>query len=230
MNIIGVQKQGKNNCKELNIRRYIVQDDLIWLQRNNPAYGDITICDKRLSQLPIDGPLDDMHFVVFCADQVHHNDDRGSASEHINPENTSESETHSCVTRPEPALDSKRQVEKIIQDVIGEDNGAVTSNRTGHITIPCPSRDNKPVSEFTTDNFFTLASPCLFPYGAGDFHINRPRTCTSMAEWADHLLWYSDGRFAHHEYFQFIIHNMPMRKRSLVNRNLLYAKIWEMLT
>ncbi len=223
-------KEKINNCKELNIRRYIVQDALIWLQRNNPAYGDITICDKRLSQLPIDGPLDDMHFVVFCADQVHHNDDRGSASEHINPENTSESETHSCVTRPEPALDSKRQVEKIIQDVIGEDNGAVTSNRTGHITIPCPSRDNKPVSEFTTDNFFTLASPCLFPYGAGDFHINRPRTCTSMAEWADHLLWYSDGRFAHHEYFQFIIHNMPMRKRSLVNRNLLYAKIWEMLT
>lgn len=36
-----------------------------------------------------------------------------------------------------------------------------------------------------------------------------------MAEWAEHLLWYRDGRFAKHPYFKFVIHNMIMRKRAL---------------
>ena len=83
------------------------------------------------------------------------------------------------------------------------------------MTIPWPTRDNVPLSEFTTKFFFTLAFPCLFPYGSGDFHINRPRTFMSMSDWAEHLIWYKDGRFAQHQYFKFIVHNIIMRKRTL---------------
>jgi hypothetical protein len=67
--------------------------------------------------------------------------------------------------------------------------------------------------------FFTLAFPTLFPYGTGDFFINRPRTVSSIDDWAEHLLWYDDGRFAHHPYFKFIVHNMILRKRALENGN-----------
>lgn len=38
-----------------------------------------------------------------------------------------------------------------------------------------------------------------------------------MADWAEHLLWYDDGRFANHPYFKFIAHNMISRKKALEN-------------
>ncbi|CAG2185621.1 unnamed protein product [Mytilus edulis] len=49
--------------------------------------------------------------------------------------------------------------------------------------------------------------------------MNRPRTVSSMCDWAEHLLWYDDGRFAHHPYFKFVVHNMIMRKRAIENSN-----------
>lgn len=36
-----------------------------------------------------------------------------------------------------------------------------------------------------------------------------------MAHWAEHFIWYNDGRFAKHPYFKFVVHNMIMRKRAL---------------
>ncbi|CAH3017279.1 unnamed protein product [Porites evermanni] len=44
-----------------------------------------------------------------------------------------------------------------------------------------------------------MAFPCLFPYGKGDFYVNRPVTRPSLHDWAEHLLWYQDGRFARHK-------------------------------
>ena len=44
-----------------------------------------------------------------------------------------------------------------------------------------PSQNDTPLSEFTTEYVFTFSFPCLFPYGAGDLHINRARTCTSTS-------------------------------------------------
>ena len=60
-----------------------------------------------------------------------------------------------------------------------------------------------------------MAFPCLFPYGKGDFHINRPITSPTLHDWEDHLLWYQDGRFARHKVWKFVVHNMIMRKRAL---------------
>lgn len=34
-----------------------------------------------------------------------------------------------------------------------------------------------------------------------------------MGDWAEDLLWYTDGRFAKHPYFKFVLHNMIMRKK-----------------
>ena len=49
----------------------------------------------------------------------------------------------------------------------------------------------------------------------GDFYLNCHRTCTSMPYWADHFVWYYDGRFANYLYFKVSVHNMIMRKRTL---------------
>ena len=71
-----------------------------------------------------------------------------------------------------------------------------------------------PLPEHTTNFFFTMAFPTLFPHGEADYRMNRPQTCT-MADWADHLLWFEDGRFARHQYFKFIVHNIIIRKGTL---------------
>lgn len=100
-----------------------------------------------------------------------------------------------------------------MEDIVDQNESA--KSKQSVCRIPWPTRDNVPISEFTTKFFFTLAFPCLFPYGTGDFYVNRPVTCSSMAQWADHLIWYKDGRFAKHSYFKFIVHNIIIRKRTL---------------
>ena len=65
--------------------------------------------------------------------------------------------------------------------------------------------------------FFTLAFRFLLPYKKGDYHINRRCTCTPFSDGEEHLLWYKDGQFAHHQYFKFVAHNIMMRKRALDN-------------
>lgn len=109
----------------------------------------------------------------------------------------------------------KEKVEKIVQEIFGGNHGEVSINKRGTISIPWPTRGNIPVSEFTTQHFFTLAFPALFPHGSGDFYINRPISFSSLSEWAEHLFWYDDGRFAKHPYFKFVVHNMIMRKPAL---------------
>ena len=88
-------------------------------------------------------------------------------------------------------------------------------DKKGTLILPWPSRSNTPLSEFSTKYFFTIAFPCFFPYASGDFTINRPRTCTSLSDCAEHLLWYKDGRFAKHRYLKFIARNMIIKKQTL---------------
>ena len=210
INIIKVRRQGRNETnKDFRVRRHTVQSALQWLKDNNPAFSDIIISTERLNLLPLNDEID-LHCVNFDHYQSSHDD--GPAPEQNNLGNIS-GESDSGVLLPEPSVNIRDQVEKVIEEVVGPDHGEVTINRKT-VTIPWPSRGGVPVSEFTTRNFFTLAFPCLFPTGMGDFYLNRQRTCTSMADWADHLLWYYDGRFAKHPYFKFIVHNMIMRKRT----------------
>ena len=62
--------------------------------------------------------------------------------------------TNSSVLLPDPNVDIKKKVENVINAVIGEDHGGVTVNKKGTVTIPWPTRQNIPISEFTTQYFF----------------------------------------------------------------------------
>ena len=211
INVLKVRRQGKNDsAKEFRVRRYTIQSALQWLKSNNPAYSDIIISEERLNKLPVNDGLD---FNNINVNPYETSQDEGPAPEQLNSDEVS-GESDSCVLLPEPSINIRDEVEKVVEEVVGPEHGSVTYNHKV-LTIPWPTRDGVPVSEFTTRNFFTLAYPCLFPTGLGDFYMNRPRTCSAMADWADHLIWYSDGRFANHPYFKFIVHNMIMRKRTL---------------
>jgi hypothetical protein len=58
----------------------------------------------------------------------------------------------------------KVSVNKIVKDVIGENHGKVSVNKKGTVTLPWPTRNNQPVSEFTTQYFFTLSFPALVTF------------------------------------------------------------------
>ena len=214
VNIIKVRKQGKNHTsKEFIVRRYKVEGALRWLKTNNPAYTDIVICQERLLMLPVDGELNNIHTVEYD-DNVNHQNDKGPAPQQTEVE-VDDGESYSSVLLPDKPVNIRAKIQNIVKEVVGSE--AVTVNRRGTFTIPWPTSGDAPVSEFTTQYFFSLAFPALFPHGVGDFFINRPRTCSSMSDWAEHLLWYQDARFAKHPYFKFVVHNMLMRKRALEN-------------
>ncbi len=57
-----------------------------------------------------------------------------------------------------------------------------------------------PTSEFTTEGYFSMAFPTLFP---ADFLGQRFNTEVTIGNYFTHLLKYDDGRFARHPRFRF---------------------------
>ncbi|XP_021372501.1 uncharacterized protein LOC110462720 [Mizuhopecten yessoensis] len=196
---------------------------LTWLKSNNPAYTDIIISDERLSILPLDSGIEDMENVEFLP-STEHADHKGPSEDQINLGEDVDGDTSSSVLLPEPVVDIHKKVHKIIENALNKYHSKSGEKTHKKITIPWPTRSDIPLSEFTTQHFFTLAFPTLFPFGTGDFCMNRPRTCESLAEWADHLLWIDNGRFAHHQYFKSVVHNMIMRKRALERGNFVFKQ------
>ena len=217
IDIVKVRKYGKNDTsKDFRIRRFKVQTALLWLQQHNPAYSDIIICPDRLNALPEDGDACNMQ--TLEVNNVQTSNDNGPAFQQIDP-GAVDGNTNSGTLLPPQHVNLQKAVEDIVTDITMENDDKTKINKKQTITIPWPTRGKVPMSEFTTQYFFTLAFPCLFPYGRGDYHINRPITCSSIAQWADHLLWYSDGRFAHHQYFKFVVHNIIMRNNAIQKGN-----------
>ena len=219
VDIIRVRRQGKDDThKDLRVRRYRVEGALRFLKDNNPAYSDIVIDGARIENLPEDGELPNLRTVEFS--ETEHTDDQGPAPQQLVAGETdvSDDSTVSGVILTEPGVNVQMQIEEAMNQVVSEpreDESDEAQQRRERPVIPWPTTDSTPASEFSTPYFFTMAFPCLFPYGKGDFHINRPVTCPALHEWAEHLLWYQDGRFAQHKVWKFVVHNMIMRKRAL---------------
>jgi len=85
----------------------------------------------------------------------------------------------------------------------------------GKITprLAWPTRSVKPVSEYGDDKIFCLAFPCLYPGGIGDINEARRKPLTA-GDWASHLLYYQDGRFAKDKLWCFFALNYVMRHRN----------------
>ena len=220
MDIIRVRRQGKDDThKDFRVRRQRVESGLRWLKDNNPAYTDIVIDEARLQNLPTDGELPNFRTVEF-SETAEHMNDQGPAPQQLDAGETDGSDDSTVfeVILSEPGVNVQAQVEGAINEVVYEPQGAESEgDQQGREqpVFPWPSTDTTPASEFTTPYFFTIAFPFLYPSGKGDFHINRPITCPTLHDWAEHLLWYKDCRFARHKVWTFVVHNLIMRKRAL---------------
>ena len=113
-------------------------------------------------------------------------DDRGPAPQQLDAGETdcTDDYTVSGVILPEPGVNVQAQVEAAVNEVVSEPREGEAKNtqrRVERPVIPWPTTDMTPALEFTTPYFFTMAFPCLFPHGKGDFYINRPVTCPSLS-------------------------------------------------
>ena len=68
INFIRVRKIGKKETsKDYSVRRLKVQNALLFLKNNNPAYSDLIISQERLETLPENGELPDI-LTVECTE------------------------------------------------------------------------------------------------------------------------------------------------------------------
>ncbi|CAH3158228.1 unnamed protein product [Porites lobata] len=192
VDIIHVRRQGKDDThKDFRVRRHRVEQALRWLKDNNPAYADVVIDGARIENLPEDGELPNLRTVEFS--ETERTDDRGPAPQQLDAGDTDSTDdsTVSGIILPEPGVNVQAQVEAAINEVVSEPLEGEAGEAQRNVqrpVIPWPTTGTTPASEFTTPYFFTMAFPCLFPYGKGDFHINRPMTCPTLNNWAEHLL------------------------------------------
>uniref|UniRef100_A0A1X7U1P7 DUF6570 domain-containing protein n=1 Tax=Amphimedon queenslandica TaxID=400682 RepID=A0A1X7U1P7_AMPQE len=80
-------------------------------------------------------------------------------------------------------------------------------------TLMWPSVGGTPINEFTTEGYFSMAFPTLFPTGAADYNGIRSHRIRT-GDYFTHLVTYDDGRFAKHPRFRFFALNTEMRWRA----------------
>jgi hypothetical protein len=76
-----------------------------------------------------------------------------------------------------------------------------------------PTREIKPISEFSDTKIFCLAFPWLFPGGIGDIKDSRLYEL-ELSDWAENLLYYQDGRFAKDKLWCFFTLNYIYRRQN----------------
>lgn len=127
VNIIKVRKLGiHDTSKEFNVRRYKIQNTLIWLQENNSVYSDI-ISQDRINLLSLDGELQDISTLEY-REETEHLNDQGTAVDQIDPGEI-QGETVSGVSLPQPNTNIKESKENAVKEISENENINITVNK-----------------------------------------------------------------------------------------------------
>ena len=89
-----------------------------------------------------------------------------------------------------------------------------THDSSGPPTLMWPTIGRTPINEFTTEGYFSLAFPTLYPAGAADL-LGQHQNEITIGYYFKHLIMYYEGRFAKHPRFHFFALNTEMRWRAL---------------
>ena len=190
--ILVVRKQGLNNThKDFRVRRARIVSALTWLQANNPLYANIQIRWDIVQQLPQDGVPTELEEIV---DQ---DQDLPAQAQLDNSREVEQGDT--VVTCLTDAVDPRQEAHKI------------------RAAIDWPTRAQQPASEYSTAGLWTMSYPTLFPTGAADISnvgANGILRDVSLADWAQFLMCWKDGRFAKHPRWRYHVFNMLQRRRA----------------
>jgi len=119
---------------------------------------------------------------------------------------SAEDETYGCISGEATRHLSSEDI--TIMETIKRTKGIQVSPRT------CwPKRGVEPISEYSNDPIFCYAFPWLFPGGVGDINEARQHKI-EVADWAENLLYYEDGRFCADKQWCFFTLNYVYRRRN----------------
>ena len=206
VDVLVVRKDNEQCHRDFRVRRSVVQDALTYLLENNKYYhaNHVHLNQEALQQLPEDGNLTD----VRCLDLP---DAEGGASTHTPVQQSEPSQdpygAHLSTSFVPNATQQRTERETVQQSLQDLQTGSSCS-------LMWPTIGGAPINEFTTEGYFSMAFPTLFPTGAADFLGQRCNQVT-IGNYFTHLMKYSDGRFAKHPRFRFFALNTEMRRRAL---------------
>ena len=200
LDVLVVKKQQGDTHHHFRVRRTVVEEAINWLIQNNIYYqrNHVSLNQHALAQLPEDGNLLSLRSITMesssCVEQQH--SDENPCEAHL---------SQSFVPSAARLATEQETVRQSIQD---RQTGAPTS------TLMWPTIGGRPINEFKTEGYMSMAFPTLFTTGAADF-LGRRCSQVTIGNYFKHLLMYEDGRFASHPRFRFFALNTEMRWRAL---------------
>ena len=195
LDVLVVRKDIEQSHRDLRVRRTVVHEALTWLLENNRYYraNAVHLNEEALQQLPPNGNLTDI--------RSFHLGDTAS-EQHESPYGA-----HLSTSFVPNATQQRTEQETVQQSLQDLQSGS------SH-TLLWPTIGGAPINEFTTEGYFSMAFPTLFPTGAVDFLGQRCNQVT-IGNHFTHFLKYEDRRFARHPRFRFFALNTEMRWRAL---------------
>ena len=214
INVIVVCLKGRNNfSRDLNVRRQVVHDALLWLVHHNPLYKDIVIQKDALDNLPENGVPCDLMTAETEVETVHSNSTDGHNCEE--DEEVCSDKVYNENTDMISFLPLSEQQEKEIDGIRSQ------ISQTEPLNWPI-EQGADPINEYNTPFLATMAFPTLFPDGLGDPTNEATLRNVSFHEKVKHLMKFGeiiDGRpvyrFASHPRFPYWCLNMIQRKKVL---------------
>ena len=146
LDVLVVRKIVNSSHQDFHVRRSIVQQALTWLLNNNRYYqaNAVHINQGALQQLPEDGELSNLTSLPTSDPQskTSHNDLYGA---HL---------SKSFVPNATQQRTEQETVQQSVQDL-----------QSGSHTHAWPTIGETAINEFTTEGYFSMAFPILFPTG-----------------------------------------------------------------
>ncbi|KAF9478830.1 hypothetical protein BDN70DRAFT_807950, partial [Pholiota conissans] len=158
----------KKHAHPLIVRRERVHRALLWLQKNNIHYRDVSVDYQTLQQYP-ENDIIPAHIEVLKSDSV--ND---ATSQYFSDCNVP---FDSVVVTDVSASSTSNQMRAAAVKHIKLRNG-------GFMTVP---HGKEPINEFFNPSMFPMIYPTLFPYGIGGFEDENRESVVSLKRHIKHL-------------------------------------------
>jgi hypothetical protein len=218
---------GKPTTKTFVINRKRVLRALRWLIRYHRDYrtayenGELRIDETNLDWM---GDLDEAELPsvatverVFADSAEADGSDEGGVSnaQSISPETTAtdEMECSGITCGGEAALTSEAH-DSLIRSL----QAAASKNKVS--VLDWPQTSSEALSEYDDSmKIFTNAFPHLFPGGIADANERERTIAVTPQDWAKHLLFYKDGRFAKDPIWCFFAYNYVQRRQNVSGGN-----------
>lgn len=200
LDVLVVRKDNEQSHRDFRVRRSVVQDALTYLIDNNQYYraNTVHLNQEALQNLPEDGNLVNIRSLDLPS---------GEETADLSEPSEDQYESHLSTSFVPNATQRRTEQETVQQSLQDLQTGS------SHALI-WPTIGGAPINEFTTEGYFSMAFPTLYPTGAADFLGQRTNQVT-IGNYFTHLLKYGDGRFARHPCFRFFALNTEMRWRAL---------------